>query len=354
MYIKIDAALLAKYLKNTSYIVSKFDKNSALACVYLKTNQDTLVVTLSSEKDKAVITLPCSVIEQGECCVTAHKFINVMQSFVGEVELHVLNNIFTIQQGKIKISLSLIKNSVHNSLFENFKGQYSFVIDGEKLNNMTNTVSPFVDSLEQNVISGINIRVQDNQIKMQTCHNAAMATSTYKCECNNECQINSTLKVETLRAIGNLFVDENITVEADDTTLRFVGERCVLYTKVLNGKFPPIEQLVEKNIICAFELNRLSLEKCLRRVLIVKTSENKRINMNISDNAILITYENTLQELFDNIKQQLNNTQIAVNYEYLLDVLRVLDDSVLKIEITLTRKLKISNKNNIILICSLC
>lgn len=353
MHIKIDAALLAKNLKNTGYIVSKFKEESALACVHLRTDKNTVIVTLSNDNDKAIINLPCSVIEQGECYVTAHKFIGAIQSFVDEVELYQQDKIFTIKQGKIKINLPTVQSGIYSTAFSNFQSQCSFTIDGCKFNNMISIVSPFVDVTMQNIISGINIQVQNNWIKMQACHNAAMAVSTHKCECDDNCNVNLTLKVETLQAIGRLFADEDIVVSIADRTIQFVGETCTLFTRVLSGNFPPIEKLVEKDKVCAIKLNRQLLEKCLRRILIVKTL-NKRIDIDITDNTMLITYEKALQESFDNIEQLFDNVRLAVNYELLLDALRVFNGAVLTIEITPMHKLKIIDENNIISICPLC
>ena len=352
MYIKIDAAILAKYLKNTAYIVSKFKDDSSLACVHLKTKEDGLVLILNSDSDKAVITLPCSVIEQGECYVTANRFIGLVQSFVGEIELIQIDAGLSIKQDKIKINLPLVKNCPLDTSFLKMQFDNEFTMDGDVLDSMVGVVSPFADKISQSVLSGVNLQLKNSAIKARTCHNAAMAVSAFKCKAEEECTFEATLKVETLQAISRIFTEDEITISSNVGVVRFASEDCMIYTRVLSGKYPPIESAVEKEAVCSLTINSQILDKCLRRILIVKT-QDKRINLEIQEDKVIISYGNLLREELP-IQHEGSAINLAINYEFLLDVLRVMGGAKTTIEVTNTKKMKFVDQHNMIVICPLC
>lgn len=352
MYIKIDATILAKYLKNTAYIVSKFKEESSLACVHLKTKEDGLVLILNGDTDKAVITLPCSIVEQGECYVTANKFIGLMQSFTGEIELIQIDKGLSVKQDKIKINLPLIKDCPLDTSFTKMQFDNEFTLDGDVLDSMIGVVSPFIDKTSKTILGGINLQLKNGAIKARTCHNAAMAMSVFKCRAEEDHSFEATLKVETLQAISKIFAEDEITISSNESVIRFASEDCMIYTRTLSGKYPPIESAIEKEEACDLTINSQVLDKCLRRILIVKTLD-KRINLQVKEDKVIVSYGKLLTEELP-IEKSGEDINLAVNYEYLLDVLRVMNGAKTQIKITPAKKLKFVDKNNIVIVCPLC
>lgn len=352
MHVQISAELLSRDLKNVAYIVSKFKQEGELSSIMLQATKENLVVTLSNDHDKAVITLPCIVIEQGKCFVTAHKFIGVIQSFSQTIDLIQTDKYLTLQQDKTKIKLPLVGNNPLCDAFTQTTFTEKFTIDGSVLDNMVATVAPFADTDVNTIISGINVSIRESCLQIQACHNAAMAIATRQCDISNDGCANFTLKAETMQAISKLFAGEDVEVRATESIVCFVGSSCTLYTRAIYGMYPPIEKIIENESVCSVQIPRQSLEKCLRRVLIVKTL-CKRLTMLIATQMMTINYEQSLTESLE-VKQEKENVQLTVNYEYLLTVLRVLSSNTLELHITPTSKLKFVDKDNIIIISPLC
>lgn len=352
MHVQINAELLSKDLKNVAYIVSKLKQDSELSSILLQTSNESLVVTLSNEHDKAIITLPCVVLQQGECFVTAHKFIGVVQSFSQTIELMLSNSSLIVQQDKVKIKLPVVASNPLCSVFSNVTFAEKFTIDGSVLDDMVSTVAPFADVDANSVISGINMSIKESCLRIQACHNAAMAIATRRCDSSQSKQLDITLKTETMQAISKLFSNEDIEVGVVSSIVCFIGHSCVLYTRAIYGAYPPIENIIENDIICDSRISRQLFEKCLRRVLIVKTL-CKRLNTSIANQIMTVNYEQSLTEKLP-VAQQGQDIRFSVNYEYLLTVLRVLNTSTLNLRITSTSKLQFVDDNNIIIISPLC
>ena len=104
MHIQIDSLLLSKNLKNTIYIVRQSKDDNRSACIYLHAADNRLTIVLTNECDKAIITLPCTILEEGECYVTAHKFVGLLQSFTGQIDLIKGNSTLQIKQGKSRFN----------------------------------------------------------------------------------------------------------------------------------------------------------------------------------------------------------------------------------------------------------
>lgn len=352
MHIQINAELLSKDLKNVAYIVSKFKQESELASVKLQTIDNSLVVTISNDHDKAVITVPCTIQESGECFVVAHKFIGAIQSFIGDVELVCTDKHLTLEQQYIKIKLPLVAHNPLCDVFNRVTFDNTYKICGSILNNMVSIVSPFADVDEKVIISGINMLISGSSFQVRACHNAAMAVSTHHNKDTSNGNANITVKTSTMQAIGKLFADEDIEIKTADSLVCFVGKSCVLYTRTIRGVYPPIEKLIEDESLCKVNMSRQLLETCLRRILVVKTL-SKRLNVLISDNIMTVNYDQVLTDklYIDHTGQE---TQFAVNYEYLLTVLRVFNGAQIAFAVTPTRKLQFFDDQNIIIISPLC
>lgn len=353
MRVKMNIDLLSKYLKNTAYIVTQFKDESGFAHIGLQTvDKDQLVVTLSSDSDKAVITIPCEVIEHGTCSVTASKFIGITQGLIGVVELAKVNQVLSIKQNLITINLPLIRGDLLDTSFANAKFENEFTVEGDVLNKITNTVSPFVEKVEKGILQGVNLLIGNRQLKARACHNAAMAVSTYMC---NDCDfepISITMRIEALRAISKIFANEVVSIACSAGAVRVVGVSCTFYARLICGTYPSIERIIEDAHVTSLSVDRLAIENCLKHILAIKT-QAKKVILDINEDQAAISYETLLFESFK-VQQEGRCLKVAVNYEYLLDILRVFNKAELHISITPTFKLKFVDRNDIIIVCPLC
>ncbi len=338
MRVEVDANLIAYNLKNVAYIVSEFKGDSVLGRMLIKALNDKITFSLVGICDRAIIDIPCKVLEAGELCIDANKFIGIIQSFDGNVTIHSTVSKVFIQQNSVKVSLQLFECKEFDGLTINSTFEECGNLPSNLLERCINIVSPWIETKDKGVLGGLHLKLKDKILTTYGCNQAAAGITNNII--NNKATFAFTVKTQALHAASRLFKDEDIKLSLSSSSVCFEGEYCKLYTHLMQGQYPPIEKIlqIESQKTSTLSIDRSALEKCLKRLFVLKTLD-KRFTMSIENNNMTVTYDNVLQENID-IECEVENIKIAVNYEYLSNILKICNNKQID--------MKISTNNNII------
>lgn len=319
MKIKLDIneAFIRK-IKNALYITSRFKEESLLSTVRLTTTDNGLKFELISDTDKAILNIQCQILESGNCRVNAEKFVSLLQSFNGELIIETTDRLLYIRQNKTTIKLPTVRDDVFAGLRSLGDEYFTTTLASDKLASVVDVVTPFVDSINASVCSGVNINIDNNIMTVMSCHSAAMAIAKLPVQTDSDNAVEGTIKVNVLQAISRMF-DSTVKLGIDRGVLGIKDESCTLFTSLIAGKFPPLGELVEKNGN-KLTIDRKQLELCIRRISILHLN-SKRINLICNNDTIQLVYEQDLLEFIQGTFE--GNCTIKINYDYLTIILKL-------------------------------
>jgi DNA polymerase-3 subunit beta len=131
--------------------------------------------------------------------------------------------------------------------------------------------------------------------------------------------------------------DELITMSVTDSSLEVRKGDTVLYTKLIDGRYPDYGRVIPKTRNGYVEIARESLRNAVRRVTLVSDDANKPVRLAFDKDTISITSKNKSDETSE---ESLDATydgspmEIGFNGTYLLDALDTLDDEMVSLALT--------------------
>lgn len=132
--------------------------------------------------------------------------------------------------------------------------------------------------------------------------------------------------------------DSPVTIEYDNTNVRFVFSNFVLNARLIDGKYPNYEAVIPTNNPNVLFVDRVSLLNSLRRVSIYSNPSVMQVRFKLSLNDLVLTAEDS--ELSNLAVEKLNcnydgdEMEIGFNAKFLIEMLNNLETTDVKIEMS--------------------
>ncbi|HEY5714460.1 MAG TPA: DNA polymerase III subunit beta [Candidatus Gracilibacteria bacterium] len=156
---------------------------------------------------------------------------------------------------------------------------------------------------------------------------------------NLQCIIPVRAIIEADRLCGG---EGAVSVTVSDNQVMFTCGNTELVSRLIEGKFPDYAQILPKEKQTTVEVDRSELELAVRRVSIFAKENNQHMKLEfVNDGYLTISTDSTQigeEKTTVPIKLEGANNAIALNADYVLDVLTALSDQT-KVRIELEKKL---------------
>ena len=130
--------------------------------------------------------------------------------------------------------------------------------------------------------------------------------------------------------------DESVTIQMEQNHIRFVSDNFVLASKLIDGRFPDYNRVLPKAGENVIVCNKSELKQILTRVSILSNEKNRGVRFELAENSLKVNANNPEQEQAEEeitVEYAGKVLSLGFNVTYLLDILSVLQDDVLKIYI---------------------
>ena len=186
------------------------------------------------------------------------------------------------------------------------------------------------------ILSGVYMSVKAGELKVAATDTYRLSEKTIKVEKDTgdiTCVIPVRAFLEADRLISG---KEKITITISENQAMFTVGDTELVTRLIEGQFPPYEQILPKTKNTSVEVNREELALAVRRVSIFAKENNQHMKleflndgtMSISTDATQIGEEKTTIP----VTVEGDTNVIALNADYVLDILNALSDKTVRIE----------------------
>lgn len=124
-------------------------------------------------------------------------------------------------------------------------------------------------------------------------------------------------------------VEDEVNVYITDKHILFEFENTKVVSRLLEGEFYKIDQMLTNDYETKFEINKKEFFSCIDRAsLFIKESDKKPIILNIENNSLYLRIDSSYGSMNEEleISKEGKDIRIGFNPKFLMDALRVIDD----------------------------
>ncbi len=318
-----------------------------LTCVKLSAGEEGGLVLEATDTEVSVrLSTPrVEVSEPGEALIPADKFQSIVRESIDPTltlatEQDVAH--ITGQDSKFKIFGHPPTDFPATAAFE---GDPDFSVSAGELHRLiAQTLFATARENSRYAINGVLIERNGNKLAVVATDGHRLALAKGSCEGGNDETRSAIVPTKALNLLLRLFDDaeQTVQVKLTDNQVLFKTDDAVLVSNLVEGNFPPYQDVIPKDGDKKASLATDSFISAVRRAALLTNEESKGVRMSFSGDGLTISSrapEMGEAEVHVEMAEYTGDAvEIGFNPAYLLDALKVVDDSQIHLE------LKSSNK----------
>lgn len=333
---------LADALKAVAPAVAVKSQTPVLSGVYIKAENSMLELQANNYTQGAIAKIPCSTEESGEVVVGFKK----IQEFAAKIAAKALtcsveNNLLTINAGGANVYL-LTMDATDFPKVKAVDGT-SFKIKLRELYNLIRQTvfAAGTSKSDRPIFTGVLFEFKDNILTAVATNTHRLAATNAPLELDAEpfsFIVPATSLAAVLNRIDTKDADNFVTVTFAGKYVAFTCDNIFMTARLLEGQYPPYENIFPTNSTTRVQINAAEFQKALDIVgVVAKETEYGTIMFHFAGDCCILratsqdigTAEQAVECTIDG-----NELDIAFNYTYWTDALRVIGAHTINIALT--------------------
>lgn len=343
MKFTIDKSYLLNRLKVVEKIASLRGINPILSNILIEASEDNRIKLTSTDMDMSIETTQvASVEESGSTTMGAKKLIEIVNKLPEKpilFELNTSTQIMEISCGSTKYEVISMESGDFPKVFRDLYEVKEIEIETEPfVKGITHTVFACASPESRNVISGVIIKVRKDNIEMAATDGNRLARIIQPI---SEKEIEQELTIiipskalNEFSRVCQLTEDKKVTIIISKVKVLFKTENFVLESQLLDGDFPPYNQLIPKSFPKNVIVNREEFLNALDRVSTMVSDRTSIIEFSFIYNKIKMlaqTPEEGKSSDEIDVQYQDGDLDIAFNYKYIIESVKNMDSETIQI-----------------------
>jgi DNA polymerase III subunit beta len=190
------------------------------------------------------------------------------------------------------------------------------------------------------VLSGVLFDVKKDALKIVATDSYRLAEKTIVLKEKTSLDIECIVPARTVMELGKIISkaeNEDVELNVSKNQVLFISGDMRLISRLIEGKFPPYDKVIPKETKTKVEASVAELTNIVRRVNLFARENNNSIKVSATnDGKLSVATEETRvgeEKAEMNVKMEGENNKIALNAQYLLDVLNYVDGETVKLEL---------------------
>ena len=344
MEIKIKKEDFLKTLSFTQNVVEKKSTMPILANVLLETKKKGLRVSATDLEVGISVDCPAEVLDQGRVTIFARGLFDIIKELPDElIHIKVLNNQWLkITCGRSKFKVVGAGADEFPSIPVNKEGTVS-VEERDRLLDMVEKTAYAMSTDETRYnLNGIFIQPVKakgkDDLRMVATDGHRLSVVEREAKSTWELGKGVIIPRKGVMELKKLLdaYDGDFSFRVDEKNITVVKENVELVIRLIEGQFPPYDQVIPKGGKRLATVERDSFMKALKRVSLMSSDKTKGVKISFSPGHIELSTSNPD---FGEAKEDLEATykgetfSVGFNARYFLDVLGVLDDEKVVLEL---------------------
>ncbi|MDR2393678.1 MAG: DNA polymerase III subunit beta [Treponema sp.] len=336
-----ERSVLLKEIAIAQEIISSKNAISILSNIYLEAEHDTLSIKATDIKVNFETKVPVIVIEPGATTVFGDKFLGILNSIPeGELEFKQTDMKITIKTTLKKIRFQL--KSIASEKFPVFPVAYlenAFEMPVKDFKEMIlQTIFAVSDDETRYFMNGVFFEKTEDKIVMVATDGRRLAYISKVLDPGIKEFSGIIIPPKILYIIMKWAGEEGlVSISVTDKIIFVRFGSYNLSSVLIEGQFPNYHRVIPESQSYSFIVNRLEMLDALKRVSLLVEQKSHRVYLGLSSETIAVySEESDIGTAKEEIpcKYQGEEISIALNYRYLEEPFKVMDDSEICIQFT--------------------
>ncbi|MEM7627573.1 MAG: DNA polymerase III subunit beta [Planctomycetota bacterium] len=341
MKVICDRGALVESLGLVGGVVVSRTPKPVLTCVKLTAGDDGLVLEATDTEVSVRLSTPrVEVADAGEALIPADKLQQIVRESIDPtLTLSTEQDVAHIvgQDSKFKIFGPPPPDFPATT---EFKGDADFTINAGDLHRLiAQTLFATARENSRYAINGVLVERTGNKLAVVATDGHRLALAKGSCKAKNDETRSAIVPTKALNLLLRLFDDAEQTVEVkiEDNQILFKTDAAVLVSNLVEGNFPPYADVIPKDGDKKATLATDLFISAVRRAALLTNEESKGVRMAFDDDGLTISSrapEMGEAEIHVDVPEYSGDAvEIGFNPAYLLDALKVIDDSQLQLDL---------------------
>ena len=336
-----DKAVILKEISVAQEIISSRNALSILSNVLISAENNTLLIKATDLKVGFETKIPVSVEDPGNTTVFCDKFLGILRSLPdGEVEFDSSDGRLVIRPTgkKIDFQLKSIAADKFPEIHEIEEDRY-FPFPQKDLNEMiSETIFAVSDDETRYFMNGVFMEHQEGKLSMVATDGRRLSLIGREVEANVEAFDGVIVPPKILQLIKKLSSGEgNLSLAVSDKNIYVKFDNQRISSTLIEGQFPNYRRVIPESQSQELTVDRLELIEALKRVSLLVEQKSRRVRLELAEGVLTLKSEESeigvAQEKIS-CTYQGPAVSIALNYLYLSEPLRVMEDEKVSIRFT--------------------
>ena len=326
-------------------IISSRNSLSILSNVLLEADNETLKIKATDLKVSFETQIPVEVSQAGSTTVFCDKFLGIIRSLPdGDVEFNLADGRLLINPlfGKINFQLKSISSDKFPEIKEIGDDKYFELPQNSLIDMISHTVFSVSDDETRYFMNGVYLEHQEGTLSMVATDGRRL--SFIKKDLSTEIKDFDPVIIPTkiLHLIKKLSSKEgNLYLAVSDKSIFVKFDNQKISSNLIEGQFPNYKRVIPEHQEFNINVNKNDLIEALRRVSLLIEQKSRRLYMTFSTGTITLNSEESeigIAKEEINCDYEGDGLTVALNYLYLLEPLKVIEEEEITIKFTEANK----------------
>lgn len=331
-----------------------------LANILIETVDKSTLKLTATDLDMTVITsIQAHVVEEGKITLPAKKLSDI----VTRLSDNLINFKLTEETNSVNITCKNTKFDIIGISASEFPAFSDIKMDEE--NAIEIETKPFIKAIRQagfaaagyesnNLLSGVVCDVSESILEMASTDGNRLARVREKIEAGKGKSSQLIIPSKTLQEFIKMssFIEEEkfVKIYTDKTKLIIKTDNTMIISRLMEGQYPKYNQLIPQESPKEAIVSISQLISSLERVAIMVNERTSIVKFEFMDNKLILTADTpdagTSEDEIDIDYKDTESLKIAFNYRYVLDSLKTMDTSEVKIGLNTNLSATVLKPNN--------
>ncbi|MBN3039733.1 MAG: DNA polymerase III subunit beta [Candidatus Omnitrophica bacterium] len=341
MYLKINKETLVTALQKIQGPTTTKQNFPILNGIKFLSTNNRLKLTTTDLDTTLITTLEADIIKEGDFVVPMKRLFPIIKELPPqELEIEKIKNNLSIKCGKIEFKINTL-NSQEFPQVQEPEGVSLIKLDSQVIEEMIKLTSFCVGVEDVNyVLNGILFEIEKNTIKLISTDGKRLAfveKSLPQAQPEVSAKVSFILPIRAINEIFRLVKDSisELFLSVEANRIGFDLKDTQIFTRPIEGEFPDYTQYIPAEGKDRLVIDRKTLFSALKRASLLSTPDYQGIKLEVKRGAVVVE-KNTPQmgEVKEEMEAEYKGTslEIGFNPNYLMDVLRSVDDDLVSFD----------------------
>ncbi len=340
-----DKASILREVSVAQDIISSRNALSILSNVLIEVADNTLTLKATDLKVGFETQFPVDVATPGSTTVYCDKFLGILRSLPdGEIEFEQLDTRLVIRPlfKKIDFQLKSITSDKYPEIQDVSPDSYFSLPQTDIIEMITQTIFAVSDDETRYFMNGVYFEKSEGSIIMVATDGRRLSFISKEIDETVPDFPGVIVPPKVLNLVKKLASGEGeISIAVTDKNIFMQFDNQKISSNLIEGQFPNYRRVIPDSQDYTITINRDELADALKRVSLLVEQKSRRVYMSLNENSLVLNSE---ESEIGVAKEEIAcdysgpETTIALNYLYLIDPLKVIDQEEIAIEYTEANK----------------